>query len=149
MTLARKRINIVSLELVKKSSLLYGPRQCTSVQSAYELVAPFIQNKDREHLLVVGLNAKNEPTVINIAHIGTISQSVASPGDILKPVILSNASRFLVAHNHPSGHPEPSRQDKLLTNRLNEAGRLVGVELLDHIIIGGSSFYSFKEKNKL
>ncbi|MFW7374295.1 hypothetical protein [Vagococcus fluvialis] len=65
---SKKRINIVSLELVRESSLLYGPRQCLSVQDAYELASPFIEKKDREHLLVIGLNTKNEPTVINIAH---------------------------------------------------------------------------------
>ncbi|MGF2146346.1 JAB domain-containing protein [Vagococcus fluvialis] len=98
-----KRVNIVSLELVKESSLLYGPRQCTSVEAAYELVSPFIKNKDREYFLVIGLNTKNEPTVIHIAHIGTANQSIAVPRDILKPVLLSNGNRMIVSHNHPSG----------------------------------------------
>lgn len=141
-----KRINIVSLELVKESCLLYGPRQCTSVQSAYELVAPFIKNKDREHLLVLGLNTKNEPTIINIAHIGTINQSVASPRDILKPVLLSNANRFIISHNHPSGDVTPSTQDKQLTERLVESGKLLGIELIDHLIVSPCmNYYSFKE----
>lgn len=145
----KKRINIVSLELVRESSLLYGPRQCLSVQDAYDLVKPFIEKKDREHLLVVGLNTKNEPTVINLAHIGTINQSIAVPRDILKPVLLSNGSRLLIAHNHPSGCPEPSNQDVLFTKRVKEAGELLGIELLDHLIVGEETYYSFKEENKI
>lgn len=146
---SKKLINIVSLELVRESSLLYGPRQCLSVQDAYELASPFIEKKDREHLLVIGLNTKNEPTVINIAHIGTVNQSIAVPRDILKPVLLSNGSRLLIAHNHPSGCPEPSKQDMLLTKRVKEAGNLLGIELLDHLIISDGTYYSFKEENQL
>lgn len=145
-----KRINIVSLEIVKESSLLYGPRQCTSVEAAYKLVSPFIKNKDREHLLVVGLNTKNEPTIINLAHIGTVNQSIATPRDIFKPVLLSNSTRYLIAHNHPSGDPEPFKQDYLLTKRLKEAGELLGIELLDHLIVGPNDiYYSFKENEQL
>lgn len=146
MVTSAKRVNIVSLELVKESSLLYGPRQCTSVEAAYELVSPFIKNKDREYLLVIGLNTKNEPTVIHIAHIGTANQSIAVPRDILKPVLLSNGNRMIVSHNHPSGDATPSKQDKEFTKRLQEAGSLIGIELMDHLIVGpNDTYYSFKE----
>lgn len=146
MTTQAKRVNIVSLELIKESSLLYGPRQCTSVFDAYELVSPFIKNKDREHFLVLGLNTKNEPTVIHIAHIGTANQSIAVPRDILKPVLLSNGNRMIVAHNHPSGDTTPSKQDNDFTKRLQDAGSLIGIELIDHLIVGpNDTYYSFKE----
>lgn len=140
----RKRIDVVSLKLVKESSLLYEPRQCTSVASAYQLVRPFIEEKDREHLVVVGLNTKHEPLIINLVHIGTVNQSIAEPRDIFKPVLLSNSTRYIVAHNHPSGDTTPSTQDKLLTKKLKAAGELLGIELLDHLIIGGNCYYSFK-----
>jgi DNA repair protein RadC len=146
MVIPAKRVNIVSLELVKESSLLYGPRKCTSVQAAYELVSPFIKNKDREHFLVLGLNTKNEPTVIHIAHIGTANQSIAVPRDILKPVLLSNGNRMIVSHNHPSGDVTPSKQDNDFTKRLQDAGSLIGIELMDHLIVGpNDTYYSFKE----
>lgn len=145
-----KRVSIVSLELVKESSLLYGPRKCTSVPAAYELIAPFIKNKDREHLIVVGLNTKNEPTVINIAHIGTVNQSIAVPRDILKPVLLSNGTRILLGHNHPSGDITPSDQDKQLTKRVFEAGKVLGIELMDHLIVSpNDTYFSFKEEDLL
>ncbi|MCI0131070.1 MULTISPECIES: JAB domain-containing protein [Vagococcus] len=145
----RKRIDVVSLKLVKESSLLYEPRQCTSVASAYQLVRPFIEEKDREHLVVVGLNTKHEPLIINLVHIGTVNQSIAEPRDIFKPVLLSNSTRYIVAHNHPSGDTTPSTQDKLLTKKLKAAGELLGIELLDHLIIGGNCYYSFKEEGQL
>lgn len=67
----RKRVVIVSLELVKETSTFYAARACTSPQAVYELFAPFIETKDREHLVVAGLNVKNEPTAIQVIHIGT------------------------------------------------------------------------------
>ena len=118
-----KRVNIVSLELVKESSLLYGPRQCLSVFNAYELVAPFIKNKDREHLLLVGLNAKNERTIINMVNIGTVNYSIEKIRDIIKSLVLYNSVKYIVSHNHPSGDVTPSKQDANLTKRLIESGK--------------------------
>lgn len=73
----RKRVSIISVELVKESSFLYKSRRCSSPEAAYELFAPFVEKKDREHLVVAGLNTKAEPTMIHIAHIGTVNQSIA------------------------------------------------------------------------
>lgn len=78
-----------------------------------------------------------------------IKKSIAVPRDILKPVLLSNGSRLLIAHNHPSGCPEPSNQDVLFTKRVKEAGELLGIELLDNLIVGEETYYSFKEENKI
>lgn len=95
---------------------------------------------------MLGLNTKNEPTVIHIAHIGTANQSIAVPRDILKPVLLSNGNRMIVSHNHPSDDTTPSKQDNDFTERLQEAGRLIGIELMDHLIEGpNDTYYSFKE----
>ncbi|MFW7387552.1 JAB domain-containing protein [Vagococcus fluvialis] len=91
----------------------------------------------------------NRRLSILLIHIGTVNQSIAVPRDILKPVLLSNGSRLLIAHNHPSGCPEPSKQDMLLTKRVKEAGNLLGIELLDHLIISDGTYYSFKEENQL
>ena len=74
--LPSKRVSIVSLSLVKESSLLYGPRRCQTSDDAYALIRPFIENKDREHLVGIGLNSKNEPTMVHWVHIGTANQSI-------------------------------------------------------------------------
>lgn len=98
-----KRIPIVSVKLVKESSLLYQPRTISSLEHLFELVRQFVGDKDREHLLIIGVNVKNEPTLINIAHIGSLTQCVAHMREIMKPLILSNSARFFTSHNHPSG----------------------------------------------
>ena len=90
----KKRVNIVSLQLVKESSLLYGPRRITNTRLAYELFAPYLKEKDREHLYVVGLNTKKEPTFLNLTSIGTINQAIAVPRDILNTAILAVTLRL-------------------------------------------------------
>lgn len=147
--LPSKRVSIVSLSLVKESSLLYGPRRCQTSDDAYALIRPFIENKDREHLVSIGLNSKNEPTVVHLVHIGTANQSIAVPRDILKSVLLSNATRLMIGHNHPSGDPTPSVADERLTEKLHKASELLGIELLDHLVIGEECYYSFREHQKL
>lgn len=78
----RKRVDIVSLQLVKEKSTYYALRTCSNPYAIYELFKPFIEKKDREHLVVAGLNIKNEPTFIQIAHIGSINQSIAIPREM-------------------------------------------------------------------
>ncbi|EGP5096656.1 TPA: JAB domain-containing protein [Enterococcus faecium] len=136
-----KRVDIVSLQLVKESSMLYKDRCCNSPQALYHLLSPFIEKKDREHLIVAGFNVKNEPTFINIAHIGTINQSLALPRDILKPAILSNSVAISIEHNHPSGNPTPSLTDIQFTTKLAKTCDLLDIRLLDHMIIGASGQY--------
>lgn len=99
----RKRVDIVSLQLVKEKSAYYASRTCSNPYAIYELFKPFIEKKDREHLVVAGLNIKNEPTFIQIAHIGSINQSIAIPREIVKPALLANSVAICIAHNHPSG----------------------------------------------
>lgn len=147
----KKRVDIVSLQLVKESSILYGPRRISSTRSAYELFAPFLVNKDREHLIVAGLNTKKEPTFVNIAHIGTVNQAIAVPRDILKPAILANSSSIIVAHCHPSGDMTASLNDIQFTANLKKACETVQIQLVDHLIIGCSTdrYSSLREQGHL
>ncbi|MBO0409414.1 JAB domain-containing protein, partial [Enterococcus hulanensis] len=100
--------------------------------------APFIENKDREHLVMAGLNQKLEPTIIQTIHIGTINQSLAFPRDILKAALLSNSVSICIAHNHPSGDETASLADIQLTARLEKAAKLLQIKLQDHLIIGST-----------
>lgn len=105
----------------------------------------FIETKDREHLVVAGLNVKNEPTVIQVVHIGTINQSLAFPRDILKMALLSNSVSICVGHNHPSGSVTASLADIEFTAKLEKACRLLQINLQDHLIISsGGKFLSMK-----
>src|SRR5690606_21932561 len=109
----------------------------------------FREEADREHFLVVCLDVKNRPTSINVCHVGSLNASLAHPREVLKTAVLSNAASVLVAHNHPSGDPTPSPEDIEVTKRLAQAGEILGIEVLDHLIVGDGEFVSLKEKGHL
>jgi DNA repair protein RadC len=81
--------------------------------------------------------------------IGSLSAAVVHPREVFKPAILANAAAVIVAHNHPSGDPEPSQEDKLLTRKLVLAGEALGIQVLDHVILGYERYYSFKDDGAL
>jgi DNA repair protein RadC len=141
-----KRINIVSLKLVKESSMLYRERSVRSPEDGYKLLNLFLSDKDREHFIVVSLDTKNQPISINVCHIGSLNASIVHPREVMKSAILSNAASILVGHNHPSGMVEPSCEDIEVTKRLVEAGKIIGIDVLDHIIVGDGAYTSLKEK---
>ena len=149
MSNAAKRINIVSIKMVKESSFLYQIRQILSPSDAYEMIKEQLEELDREQFIIACLNTKNEPTNISVVTVGTLNKAIVHPREVFKTAILSNAASIMAFHNHPSGNAEPSQQDLQLTTRLYEAGELLGIKLLDHLIIGDGSFTSLKEKGYL
>ena len=144
-----KRINIVSIKMVKESSFLYQTRQILSPNDAYEMIKEQLEGLDREQFIIACLNTKNEPTNISVVSVGTLNKAIVHPREVFKTAILSNAASIMAFHNHPSGEITPSQQDIQLTNRLYEAGELLGIKLLDHLIIGDGTFTSLKEKGYL
>ncbi|WNF21310.1 DNA repair protein RadC [Mesobacillus jeotgali] len=144
-----KRVNIISLKVIKESSFLYPKRNVKSPEDAFTLLKEHLSDVDREYFMVVCLDTKNQPTAVNVCHIGSLNASLVHPREVLKPAILSNAASILVAHNHPSNDPTPSREDIEVTKRLNEACKIVGIDLLDHLITGSDRFVSLKEKGYL
>ena len=144
-----KRINIVSIKMVKESSFLYQTRQILSPNDAYEMIKEQLEGLDREQFIIACLNTKNEPTNISVVSVGSLNKAIVHPREVFKTAILSNAASIMAFHNHPSGETTPSQQDIQLTKRLYEAGELLGIKLLDHLIIGDGSFTSLKEKGYL
>ena len=144
-----KRINIVSIKMVKESSFLYQTRTISSPNDAYEMVREQLKDLDREQFIIACLNTKNEPTNISVVSVGSLNKAIVHPREVFKTAILSNAASIMAFHNHPSGETTPSQQDIQLTNRLYEAGELLGIKLLDHLIIGDGTFTSLKEKGYL
>lgn len=144
-----KRVDIVKLKMVKESSLLYKERRVKSPEDASLLFKQFLDGADREFFIVLCLDIKNQPTAINVCHIGSLNSSIVHPREVLKPAIISNAASIIVAHNHPSNDPTPSREDLEVTKRLIEAGKVVGIEVLDHLIVCEESFTSLKEKGHM
>jgi len=95
------------------------------------------------------LDTRHRVIGIHTVSIGTIRCSPLEPAEVLKAALLANAAVVIVAHNHPSGDPEPSAEDRAATKRLQEAGRIVGVELLDHLVIGDGRWVSLKERGDM
>ncbi|NLV89837.1 MAG: DNA repair protein RadC [Tissierellia bacterium] len=101
----------------------------------------------KEHFRVVLLDTKNQIIVTEEISIGTLNASIVHPRDVFRAAIKRNANSIILIHNHPSGDPTPSNEDINITIRLLEAGNLIGIKVLDHIIIGDNKYISFKEKN--
>jgi len=145
-----KRVDIVSIKMVREATVLYQNRTINSPHDALELIEPFLQDEDRECFLVVCLDTKNQPTAINVVSIGTLNSSLVHPREVFKVAILANANGVILSHNHPSGDPTPSHEDKEVTNRLIEAGKVLGIEILDHVVIGSNHRYvSLKERGDI
>lgn len=144
--MTKKRVDIVSIQMVKEKSILYDARSIRNPFDIFKLLRQFLEFADREKLMVVCLNTKNEPINICTVSIGSIKNSIASPREIMKTAILSNSNKIILAHNHPSGNPNPSKDDEAVTKRIAEAGKIMDIELLDHIIIGDGEFYSFRSE---
>ena len=145
-----KEIQIVSIKMVKEKNLEYGDTQISSPYDCFEVLKKFIGNSDREILAVLTLDTKNKITSITQASIGSLNSSIVHPREVFKTAILSNSSSIIIGHNHPSGDPKPSKEDISITTRLKECGKILGIELLDHIIVGDENNYiSLKEKGFL
>lgn len=142
---AAKRFQIVQVKLVREKSLLYKERKIRSPHDAYEIMKEFIGDADREHFVVLCLDTKNQPTCIQIVHIGSLNASIVHPREVLKSALLSNSASIIVGHNHPSDVCDPSAEDIQVTERLKEACNILGIDLLDHLIICTDTFKSLKE----
>lgn len=115
----------------------------------FELFKKKFDNVQQEHFIVLSLNAKNAIIDNHTVFIGTLSQSLIHPRDIFRRIISNSASSFIILHNHPSGDPNPSSNDLEVTEHLTKIASLFAIPLLDHIIIGKETYYSFKENEHL
>ncbi|HAZ40118.1 MAG TPA: hypothetical protein DCY39_09655 [Exiguobacterium sp.] len=135
---------------VREPDVTLETTHITSPEDAFCVAKRFIQDDDREVFLVILLNTKNRVIAVHRAHVGSINSSVVHPREIFKSAILNNATSLIVSHQHPSGDPHPSREDIEVTERLVEVGRIVGIQLLDHIIVGaGEEYVSLKAQGVL
>ncbi|MEG1914356.1 MAG: DNA repair protein RadC [Acidaminococcaceae bacterium] len=119
--------------------------EITSPEAGATLLMPRLRYETNEHFLVVLLNSKNKVLQIEQVSEGSLNASVVHPREVFAPAVLHHAAAILVAHNHPSGDPTPSKEDRVLTTTLVEAGQIMGIPLLDHIVIGDAAYFSFKE----
>ena len=118
-----------------------------SPQDVANLVAAELSALDQEHLRVLLLSTRNEVLSIQEIYVGNVNSSVVRPAEVFRPAIRDNAPSIIVVHNHPSGDPTPSPEDVAITRALVSSGKLLGIDLLDHVVIGsGSRFVSLNEK---
>lgn len=123
--------------------------EVTSPEAAAELALPHLAGADRERCLALLLDTKHRLITPATVSVGSVDHTFMSPREVYRDALLANAAAIVVAHNHPSGDPEPSRDDELVTRRLTAAGQVVGVDLLDHLVVGGDGWVSLARRGAL
>lgn len=134
----------VRIRLCEGASL-YSTEPVLSPDIANKLIRTEMKYLDREALVVLNLDSQLHPINFNVVSIGCDNKSAFKIGDVFKSSILSSASCIMLFHNHPSGNLSPSENDIDVTKRMMNAGDLLDIKLIDHIIIGGDNYYSFRE----
>lgn len=133
--------------LIREHAEEYNPINIKGCQTVYEMFKP-LENLDHERFYTVIIDGANRVTAVHLSFQGTLDQALVHPREIFKVALLCSGAGVILVHNHPSGETEPSKEDIVLTQRIVEAGQIMGIEVLDHIIIGYNDYFSFS-KNKL
>jgi DNA repair protein RadC len=141
---------LAAVELGRRIGRVRNPGRpmISSPADVERLLRGRIANLDRENFVVLLLNTKNEVIETSTVSVGTLDASLVHPREVFKPAVRASAASVILAHNHPSGMVEPSREDREVTRRLGEAAGVLGIEVLDHIIVG-DGYYSMKEHGML
>ena len=140
-------INIYKLKMIKEDTVEYS----TTIKSPADIAALArdvlgLHEAAEENFAIICLNTKNKIAGVHTVSIGSLNASIVHPREVFKAALLNNANGIICLHNHPSGDPEPSREDIETTRRRVEAGEIMGIKVLDHVIIGGQRYLSMKEK---
>ena len=117
-----------------------------SAKDVFEFVSPKLSGLDKECLMVLHLDSKNKVLKDEIVSVGTLNSSLVHPREVFKSAVKESSNTVILVHNHPSGDPTPSDEDKRVTESLFGAGELLGIKVLDHVIVGGGSWFSFNDK---
>jgi DNA repair protein RadC len=139
------------IALVREPGVKLAERpQLRDARAAAPMLAEYIGEADREVFVVAFLTVRHRVLGLHTVSVGCLTSAVVHPREIFKPAILAGCAALLLAHNHPSGDPDPSAEDIALTRRLAAAGTLLGIEILDHLILGeGGRFVSLRDRGVL
>lgn len=140
-----KPIQIIQLRQVVVGEWPGGPVAIRKPEDAYHVLKE-VADFDREVFVTLMLNTKNRAIGLHFVSMGTLDATLVYPREVFKAAILNNASHIVCAHNHPSGDPTPSQEDLMLTQRIVEAGKILSIDVLDHLIIGYNRFVSLREQ---
>lgn len=136
-------LDIVGIRLTKENTIM-AEKKIKTPRDAIEVLANELRCLDREMMMSINLNNKNQIINAHVVSIGTLNKSLVDPKSIFKASLLSNASSIMLIHNHPSGNVEPSKEDIFITNIIEKNCQMMDMKLLDHIIIGEDEYYSMK-----
>lgn len=136
-----------SVRLVREGAVKSETKMADNPGRVAEIIRAYWKEGelDREHMVCLMLNARNQVVGLNTVSVGTLSASLVHPREVFKPAVMLGAAAVVVVHNHPSGECVPSPEDRETTRRLTRAGQIMGIPLLDHVIITADSFFSFRE----
>lgn len=146
-----KYVSVVKMQLVKESRVLFDAKVSSPAVVA-KMIKQMTDGSDRELVYVVSVDSKNKPIATELISMGGVNSSIIDVGNIFKHALLSNAAGVIIAHNHPSGDVTPSVEDIRVTKRIEEAGKLLNLPLLDHVVVGDMEtdvYYSFLENGRL
>ena len=138
---------LAAFELSKRA-LKVNDTNLPVINTAKDAAAQLTDMRDlkKEHFVVLYLNAKNQLVHKETISMGTLNANLVHPREVFEPALKHSAAQIIAAHNHPSGDPKPSEDDLELTKRLVEAGKMMGIEIMDHVIVSKNSHFSFKEE---
>ena len=140
---------VYSREVIREDMPAYlSTNRFSSPLQVFEMFRDLVI-ETKEHFLCLHLDGKNRIICLDRVSVGSLSQSVVHVREVLKSTLLSSAAATILIHNHPSGDPSPSNEDLAITRRLKEAGELIGIPVLDHIIIGDGQYVSLAERGLL
>ena len=132
---AFEALDVINIQMIKERKLLYNGNRLTMPEQAAEAFCTLVGDPDRECFVALLLDGKNRITGLHLVSQGSLNQSIVHPRETFKSAILANAAAIILAHNHPTGDLTPSSEDIAITRRLKEAGDLLGIRVLDHIIV--------------
>ena len=136
------KYDVLSVRSTKVPYRVTGPKDIYSALKRHA-------NAKTERFLCITLSGAHEIVHAHLVTVGLVNRTLVHPREVLRPVLLDNACAFIISHNHPSGHLEPSPEDLEITRRLREASMILGVALLDHLVIGKHGYLSFVERGLL
>ncbi len=136
-------------ELTKRKYRGKKPREIRGPDDVVAFMGVRLRREQREHFVVLLLNARHEVMAYETVSVGSLNASIVHPREVFKPAVIAAAATIVLCHNHPSGDPEPSEEDLTITKRLVEAGELLGISVLDHIIIASRGVVSLRSRQLL
>lgn len=142
-------ISVVRVQMVREGRFPGHPGPVRNSSDAAEILRSYLAGADREYFVVLLLDQKHRINGLNLVAVGTQAMAVVHPREVFKPALLGAAAATILSHNHPSGDPDPSREDVELTRRLVSAGELLGIDVLDHIVIGDREHISFADRGMI